>query len=583
VETGNVPRYRSLVDTRATLTAAQGLGSRFHQVLSPRAGAQSTGWRLVALASAVGDVVKARLLSRDDRFRLWPRLVLDAADLALWCMCAGDDTDTSEDAVIPGVPLAAEAGARLGLTGVAVPLVNATVASVVRRARGHRLRLEQFSWQIMGWAGGWVISVLTDYHRRRLEQLHEIDLSARVQEAELLGMHDLLTKHEGAIDLLQRATALIELGAPGVSDPRRDITGALKAEVARGVRSHSVYLHDALSLWQGRHNLHPDLSRLANVDLDPSAGAVILSDSQASELWNEMDARDLRGTVTVRLLDPAAAHAPVGRRDLLVNGGILAIDAPVRERRWRIDALPAAYLVQLGWLTQPTARHREAVPWSATLPAVLLAGGSTVWSARKDPETLKPWMALSLAFVTTLSYTVMSTRSMRFSHTASGISRYPWVMPLQGYEVVRNLVNPGLTTPAIAATLCGSGAIVVTGWVLSPEPRSLRALVAELGWVVGFRFFTRRLQRATADASTLIAEEVEADDTTILLEAHTRGRSGVESLIVTALGRARDMLRAASSRLPSDLREEASRRLDRVEEMLRGEMADLRFTGSESR
>ena len=37
-------------------------------------------------------------------------------------VAARDDTDTSEDAVIPGVALAAEAGARLGPTGFVVPV-----------------------------------------------------------------------------------------------------------------------------------------------------------------------------------------------------------------------------------------------------------------------------------------------------------------------------------------------------------------------------------------------------------------------------------------------------------------------------
>lgn len=202
-QTAGAP-WQAIVDSRAVLTAVQGLGSRFHQVVSPRAAAQTTGWRLAAALGATVDVAKAHVLARDDRFRLGSRLLLDAADLALWCVAAGDDTDTSEDAVIPGAALATEAGARLGPIGLAVPVANAAVAAAVRRARGHRLRLEQFSWQLMGTGGGWAVQVLAERRRRRLDAKHQADLAARAQQAELAGLHDVIAEHEGPIDILQR-------------------------------------------------------------------------------------------------------------------------------------------------------------------------------------------------------------------------------------------------------------------------------------------------------------------------------------------------------------------------------------------
>src|SRR5579884_3998010 len=142
--------WQAFVAARDVFTIVQGLGSRFHQVVSPRAGARTPGWRTAALVCGAGDVAKAVWLGRNDRFHLLPRLALDAGDLALWCLCADDDADTSEDAVIPGVTLAAEAGARLGPAGLVVPATNAAVAALVRRSRGHRLRLDQFTWQLMG-------------------------------------------------------------------------------------------------------------------------------------------------------------------------------------------------------------------------------------------------------------------------------------------------------------------------------------------------------------------------------------------------------------------------------------------------
>jgi hypothetical protein len=124
--------YRAMVDARAMGTLAEGLGSRFHQTLSPRGAAQTRGWRWAALGCAALDVAKAYKLTRNDRFNLTARLLLDSADLALWCTGARDDTHTSEDSVIPGVALATEAGARLGVGGLIVPALNAAVAAAVR-------------------------------------------------------------------------------------------------------------------------------------------------------------------------------------------------------------------------------------------------------------------------------------------------------------------------------------------------------------------------------------------------------------------------------------------------------------------
>ena len=119
--------YGAVVRARSTLTLIEGLGSRIHQTVSPRGAARTRPWKLAAGAAAALDIAKARRLARDDRFALAPRVVLDAADLALWCGAARDDTDTSEDAVIPGSRARGRGG-------------RAARAGRVRRPGGQRRR-----------------------------------------------------------------------------------------------------------------------------------------------------------------------------------------------------------------------------------------------------------------------------------------------------------------------------------------------------------------------------------------------------------------------------------------------------------
>jgi hypothetical protein len=128
------PPWQAMVESRAVLTAVQGLGSRFHQVGSPRGAAQSTGWRLAAAIGATIDVAKARALAHDDRFRLGPRLLLDAADergrQQAEELTAGalEETRLALDARAPQLPPDVEGEARRRLDQVA-PLVAASAAT----------------------------------------------------------------------------------------------------------------------------------------------------------------------------------------------------------------------------------------------------------------------------------------------------------------------------------------------------------------------------------------------------------------------------------------------------------------------
>ena len=557
--------WDAMVASRAVLTAVQGLGSRFHQVVSPRGAAQRRSWRLAALAGAIVDIGKAAWLARDQRFRLAPRLALDAADLAVWCLAAGDDADTSEDAVIPGVPLAAEAGARWGPAGLVVPAVNAAVAAAVRSRRGHRLRLEQFSWQLMGTFGGWGVQLFARRRKALVDQQHGAELSARLRQSEMAGLHDAIVEHEGAIDLLQRATTLIDLSLPQARS--RNFAGAVKAAAADVARGQATYLGDALSVWQARQNLRPDLAGIVSIELvPPQAGTLLLSESQASTLLARIGDISPVGTVHVELADGDRAVAqPFGAHRFLVNGQAIDVPPETAATRWVFDATPMAFLMNLGWLAQPTGSHREAVPWSATLPPMAATLAAGLWSARRIEQnrSISPERTVALSAAITLGYTIAANATMHHSHTESGVPRYPWVMALQGYELLRGVSAEELTPVARWTGLLGTALILTTGWWFSPQPRSARALAAELGWVIGFDVYTARLRQATVEAGQRLSTAVAAQDDDLVADAYRRGRDRAQAIIQAALASARDDLGAATQ-LDEDVRAEARRRLDQV-------------------
>lgn len=544
------------------LTAAQGIGARFHQAVSPRGAARTGAWRAVAVISGAGDLAKAMALSRDRQPRIALRWLADAADLALWCSAAGDDSDTSEDAVIPGAALAVEAAARWGAPGAVVPLANAAVAAFVRRRRGHRLRLEQFSWQAMGTIGGLSLRRLAERRRLQLEAHLAVERGARLRRAELAGFHDAIVENEGAVDLLQRALTLIELAAPG-GQRLGSFAGAVKAAVAETARGQAAYLGDALSAWQAEHNRRPDLTGLVQLSYGPAEGLLLLGPSQVDQLYQRLDRLDLSGTVTV---DHEPQRAPFGACRLRVGVQELYLDATEGVPRWVFDATPVGFLMDLGWLAQPAGAHREAVPWSVTVPPMLASlAAALYWARREDSNrSIKPAASVAVSGLITVGYTVAANKTMRHPHTADGASRFPWVMALQGYELIRGIPSEESGARTRVLGLLGTAVIVVAGWHGSPRPRSGRALVAELGWVLAFDAYTRRLRLAMVDSASELTRSMTAQDEKLVAEAHRRGRGRAQELMEGALEAARKELSERSAQLEPDVAEEAERRLQHV-------------------
>ena len=328
-----------------------------------------------------------------------------------------------------------------------VPIVNASVAALVRHRRGHRLRLEQFSWQFMGVAGGWMLTVFARRRQAALARDHDRDLRARLQGAELAGLHDVVMANEGAIDVLQRATALIDLG--GVKARRRDFAGAFKADVAAAVRSSATYLRDALMIWQTRHNLQPELSRAVHIDLDPADGTILLDAAQVARLHAALDALAPAGACSGRARRPRRVGAARTATGILPSTARSSRSrATLRSASWTFDAIPTAFLMNIGWLLQPTGQP------SRGRALVRDRGCPSRWAwARRSGRPGAPTATASFRRAgrwPSRSRARSCTRSPRAARCATrtrtdAVSRFPVdTRRSTGYELVRSIVAPQL-------------------------------------------------------------------------------------------------------------------------------------------
>ncbi len=558
----------SFVEARVATHLMWRLGSRIHAAVSTRGAAQTRRWRTAAALSVGADLAVASRLRRDRAFHLLPRWIVDAGDLALWCLAAGDDPDTTSDSVIPGVALAAEAGARWGLGGLVVPAANAAVMWAVRKRRGHDPRLWQIGWQVMGMLGGWGLSVSAARRRRAVEAAHRRDLEARLQASELAGYHSLMSDVDPVADRLQRATALIDLG--GSQAKRQSGVGAWKAALGEATRERAAFLADVLLTWQTAHNLHPDLRSVVQFEFDRDAGTVLLSLSQAEELRGILDGLALRGQVRVVVVDEVEARRPDGRRDLTIGGRLVELRRPTEALSAIYDAVPTALAMSALWYLPPLSDTREGVPLRWTLPPVGLTVGVGLWSAvRANRDGLAPRAPAVLgSAVASAVYTAGSASSARQPHSPDGASWFPWMLALQGYELVLEHSAPELTERQRRVARLGVLALIVLGWLRSPKPRSRRALVSELVWPIGIGLWAGATARAIKDDADRRAAEVAAADAELVRTAYERGRQRVLRYLAEELSLAEQDLDQKLRAVDDRLFVEAERRLVEVRDEL---------------
>ncbi len=557
---------------RPRLNLAMRLTTRAHELISRGGAAQGRLRAAIAVASAGADVALVTRLARSPRSEAPLHLAVDAADLATWtALSTTAGYSQLATAMNTSHPMAIEAGARYGVLGLGVPVLNAAVAGAVARARGRPVQLAPWVWQAAAAGGG--IGLARYARRRRARQLdaHEQALAPELVRAELTGLNEAALGLGNVFDEVQRAVSLIRLAPVRVGAAasgqrptmRTDIdTGAAgwKSDVADRTRRTHVYLADLLVRWQQHHNRRTDLGAVVALTLDPAVAPIVLLADDADRLWTALDALDLRGrrAVTIR------SHQ-FDRIALAIDEHVIDVTTTTPEVRLAFDPLPGGFAWMALWLA--AAAPRDGVRPGAALGPAAAALGLMWWSHHRGTTRRQDRDRAVLASTAlAVAAGIVQTRFVGSTHIPNprvpgGIPRVPASLALRGHAFVTELCR----TEARRSTLIVSWASVVATLVvcrwMTPHPRPAREFVAEATWIAMSasmaRSFTDGIERESAD----LEADVTTRDQHRIEERARRGRAVAHDAAVKMLAEAEAIFLDVADELDDELRAEIRRRL----------------------
>jgi hypothetical protein len=555
----------SLLSKRERFHLAYRLAGRSYQLLIAGQ-ARTPQRRLTHIAvCAVGDIVSAVALRRSGRFALGPRLAADAVDAALW----SQGSVGLELATMPGVPLAMEAGLRIGIAGLIVPVINATVTGSVRRLRGRPVSSGSFRYQAMSVALGAGIAVYERNRRQVALARHRQDLEARIGVAHLAGQNEVATGADTVVDLLSRTTPLLSspLGSATVGRMLADWRQSLAASTAE----HATYLGIALVRWQRRHNeSQPDLSADVTLEITEGHGTILLSRDQAAWLEALLDKLGLRGAVRVEAVDIVEARQPNQPRRLRVGERTLDIPADPSPGLVPFDIGPLGFLASSMWFGD-TLLPGEIDPsvW-AVGPGVAAGPLLAIWAHRQVGRRGEAAHVhvLFAALGHALVHAAAATGTMRNTRNPEGIQRFPSLGGINMLVMMVPLYWGDLDRSERVWAIAGMGAILAMGLLLFPGRIQWSHVIAELLWpAAAFYSMATMRSQLELEAKQLSAELADSD-VAIVANAFAEGRSYVLGLVSETRYAAHRDLAAVWEQLDERLRAEAARRLNEVDKRL---------------
>ncbi len=555
----------SLLSKRERFHLAYRLASRSFQLLVARSSRTPQRHMAAAAAFAVGDIVSAVALRRSGRFALGPRLAVDAASAALWSQ---GDTGL-ELATMPGVPLAIEAGLRIGAAGLIVPVVNATVTGCARRLKGRPVSNGSFRYQAMAVALGAGIASYEANRRRVALARHQQELEARIGVAHLAGQNEVATGADTVVDLLSRTTPLLSSPVGSITVGR--MLADWRQSLAASTAEHATYLGIALARWQRRHNeSQHDLSADVTFEIREGHGTILLSGDQSRWLEVALDELALRGTVKVAAVDVVEARQPNQPRRLGVGDRTLDIPPDWRPGLVPFDVGPLGFLASSMWFAD-TLLPGEIEPrvW-AVAPAAAVGPLLAIWAHRQVARQGEAAHArvLFAALGHCLVHAAASTGTMRNTRNPEGIQRFPFLGGINMVAMMMPLYWDDLDGTEQVLAVAGIGTILAVGLLLHPERIQWSHFIAELLWPAA-AFYSMATMRSQLESETKrLSAELEEDDKSIVANAFAEGRSYVLGLVSETRYAARREFAAVGAQLDERISAEAARRLDEVDKRL---------------
>lgn len=485
------------------------------------------------------------------------RLVLDAADVALWSAVLGRLVDTPS---MLAAPLALEVGLRRGWLALAVPLVTGTAADVALAASGGQPTPAPFLWAGFGALGGVAIGgYWTRRVRQRLTQA-EAERQAAWARAELAGRHSVAVGADTVVDVLTRTWPLLAVPGKPVGAP----LAAWRQHLAEQTAGHADYLATTLLRWEQRHNLAgPDLSRDVEFRTSPVDGTLLLSPGQVAALESELVRLALKDLIEVRVL----RARPLGQRqDLMI--GPHAITLPEQRQAATPPFDPSALAIALGGIGSLTHSWPtfDGVPLPVSAGLTLTALLTAWWAHRQVAEhgrVARPRVLAAALAVGALDG-LLSTLFMR-TFSAGGLSRLPFLHAPMFTWTLTLLYVRDLSARQRAAAVAGLAGTLALGAALLPPSVYLHlvdvtTLVWPLAFALGAPALRDLLDRDTSDFDSSLAAAHDA----AVAQGYAAGREDVLKLVAEATEEAEQRLTEDRPLLDPMFLPEIERRLTEV-------------------
>lgn len=502
-------------------------------------------------ASLVADLAVGRWLQEDDRFGLAARLALDTIDTAGWAAVEGS---TYDRAVLSGVPLAVEAGARLDAAGLVVPAAGAALTVPLRRRRGWRGRPKTFLWQVAGVGLGAALARHEERHRDQVRARVAERRAARRSHARLEGQSSVAMAADSVVDVLANAGWRL---APETAEVARTLRG-WKAELAEQTRTghEAAYLSTALARWERARNAHPDLSADVHLDHTELAPPVVLTARQVDDLHDALDVLEPRGTVEVRVVEGWRSGGRLPGEALRLDLGDCTLDLAADDAL-PIDPFdPAVAVGAVGavWCASTVAANLGGVPARAALPGVAGSLGTVpllLLARRGQAADLR--LALAAHAVVGLVHAGVATRGMTQERRGDGMQPHPWAPGLGALAVTSALAWRDLTPTERAAVVCACAAVVGVGLVATRAPVRWNQLPLALAGPAAAWWAARGLAERLGRETDVLADELEHEADVEVDEAFADGRSSIIAVASAARFEMWRLLEERKAELPPDL------------------------------
>lgn len=515
------------------------------------------GWLVAVAAACVLADLRMSPLTRASMSApvLFSRLGLDTVDMTLWALALHGSSGTTSVVL---APLAAEAGLRVGIAGVAIPAAAGSAAMMALE-----MTHTPTTWLIYLWPTAAVfMGLLGGAYLRIRHRAHERDVAWQIEaariRAEAAGRDSVAARADSVVDVLARADPLIRAHE---ADPP---AFPLVASVAGGVERrgvHAVYLREAFLAWQYAHNnASPALAHDVEVRLGPNAGTLLLSAPQESHLVSAIADMDLRGEVVVDAENPG----PVGAAQvILVNRRPVRLPSDPVPLSQAIHPVPLAFLWGAIIVLFQSLSAWEAVPLAATAPLAASCLATGWWAHRHLARhgRVTPHAVLSAALMLGASQAIVTSALAR---PDSG--RLPflffllWVGPLLGFYL-RDL-------PVVRQSLVLSGCALAStlGALAAPDHVAISSLPVALLWPLAAALSVGGLRSALDSDMAELSGSFERRYSEAIRAAYRQGRDYVIEITSAAVTELSWRFVAAS--LPPAQEVEIRRRLAEATDLL---------------